>query len=77
MRWTSLTASPVLALAIAGCGTGPGGGAAGEERKSPFATGNVSVAPQVEGRVPAPTPVPVPLPPDAPPEDEAAVEPSP
>jgi hypothetical protein len=34
----------------------------GQSRKSPFATGNVSVAPQIEGRAPAPTPVPAPRP---------------
>ena len=34
----------------------------GEERKSPFATENVSVAPQVEGRAAVPTPPPAPTP---------------
>jgi hypothetical protein len=32
------------------------------ERKSPFATGNVSVAPQVEGRAAVATPIPAPRP---------------
>jgi hypothetical protein len=45
-------------VAIAGCGGGEG-----DEKKSPFATDNVSVAPQVEGRAPAPTPMRVPTPP--------------
>ena len=56
----------VAALAIAGCQqpgqpTGEKGAGKGQG-KSPFATDNVSVARQVEGRGPAPTPVPVPRP---------------
>jgi hypothetical protein len=43
-------------------------GCPAEGDKSPFATENVSVAPQVQGRAPAPTPI-------APP--PAAVEPTP
>jgi hypothetical protein len=46
-----------LVLAIGGCGGGDEG-----QKKSPFATDNVSVAPQVEGRAPAPTPIEVPRP---------------
>ena len=51
----------LLALLIVGCPQPPGGqqgqtGGEGE-RKSPFATENVSVAPQVEGRAAAPTPI--------------------
>ena len=45
-------------LALMGC--------AKEGEKSPFATENVSVAPQVEGRAPAPTPVPPPVPAEEP-----------
>jgi hypothetical protein len=48
-------------IAIAGCGG---------ENKSPFATDNVSVAPQVEGRAPAPTPIEPPAPPIAEPTAE-------
>ena len=42
-----------VGLAIGGCR---------DQNKSPFATDNVTVAPQVEGRAPAPTPVEVPRP---------------
>lgn len=54
-----------LALSAAACGSDPGVGAAagGEKRKSPFATGNVTVAPQIEGSGAAPTPIPAPRPP--------------
>ena len=44
-----------LGLAIGGCGEG-------DQKKSPFATDNVTVAPQVEGRAPAPTPIEAPRP---------------
>lgn len=62
-----LAAALLSALAFGGCqpsgddakGSGEG---QGDRRKSPFATGNVSVAPQVEGRPAAPTPVPAPRP---------------
>jgi hypothetical protein len=40
-------------LAVAGCG---------DQKKSPFATDNFTVAPQVEGRAPAPTPIAIPTP---------------
>jgi hypothetical protein len=46
-----------VGLAIGGCGGGEG-----DQKKSPFATDNVTVAPQVEGRAPAPTPIEVPRP---------------
>ncbi len=52
-----------VGLAVGGCGEG--------EKKSPFATDNVTVAPQVEGRAPAPTPVEVPRPPGAAPTVES------
>jgi hypothetical protein len=52
-------------VVIASCGGGEGDG-----RKSPFATDNVTVAPQVEGRAPAPTPIQVPRPPAAEPTAE-------
>ena len=48
----------VASLALTGC--------AKEGEKSPFATENVSVAPQVEGRAPAPTPIPPPVPAEEP-----------
>jgi hypothetical protein len=40
-------------LAVAGCG---------DQKKNPFATDNFTVAPQVEGRAPAPTPIEAPTP---------------
>jgi hypothetical protein len=52
------------ALMVAGCQQP--GGTVEEKKESPFATGNVSVAPQVEGRGPAPTPMPPPPTPSAP-----------
>jgi hypothetical protein len=52
-------------VAIVGCGGGEN-----EDKKSPFATDNVSVAPQVEGRAPAPTPIQVPTAPSAEPNPE-------
>jgi hypothetical protein len=52
----ALAIATVAALAIGGCGDKHG------DKKNPFATGNVSVAPQVEGRA-APTPM---IPPPAP-----------
>jgi hypothetical protein len=58
-RALGATLALAATLAAGGCG---GGDPATEEGKSPFATGNVSVAPQVEGRAPVPTPVPPPLP---------------
>jgi hypothetical protein len=52
----------VATLSMAGCGQSPGSGQPDEQHKSPFATGNVSVAPQLEGRTAAPTPIPAPRP---------------
>lgn len=49
-------------LALLGCQPSGDGTQPAEERKSPFATDNVSVAPQVEGRAAAPTAVPAPRP---------------
>ena len=65
MRVGSAAALVVMAsIVIVGCG------GEGEDKKSPFATDNVSVAPQVEGRAPAPTPIEVPAPPTAEPTAE-------
>jgi hypothetical protein len=67
MKGMRLGSGAALMLAasvtIVGCG-------GGEEKKGPFATDNVSVAPQVEGRAPAPTPIQVPTPPGAEPTAE-------
>ena len=49
----------MVGLAIGACGGDQG---EGDQKKSPFATDNVSVAPQVEGRAPAPTPIEAPRP---------------
>jgi hypothetical protein len=59
IRWLAVA---MLAIALAACQSGEQGGQPDGESKSPFATGNVSVAPQIEGRAAAPTPVPAPRP---------------
>lgn len=60
-RRLSMLAAAVVAsislIALAACQSEEG-----KEGKSPFATGNVSVAPQVEGRAAVPTPPPAPTP---------------
>jgi hypothetical protein len=52
----------MLPIALAACQSGEQGAQPDGEGKNPFATGNVSVAPQIEGRAAAPTPVPAPRP---------------
>jgi hypothetical protein len=55
MKLTRLGGVLALATSVAMVGCG-------DQKKNPFATENVSVAPQVEGRAPAPTPIEAPTP---------------
>jgi hypothetical protein len=56
-RSVATAVAAVSLIALVACGSEEG-----KERKSPFATGNVSVAPQVEGRAAVATPIPAPRP---------------
>jgi hypothetical protein len=62
VKTIAMVSATVLAIALAACGAKNDDDAAAKQGKSPFATENVSVAPQVEGRPAVPTPLPAPRP---------------